>query len=359
MKKFFVIGVLLLTLLSSDLRAADKTLKKEFNTAYKAYVKASDSNNWLEATPHAKQAFELGQQYFELNNKQLTTLHYNYAYALLKNDDKSSAEIELKAVLNKFEQQHGNLAADVVPVLFDLAEVSNKPERVYKKLLNVSKNSDGYNSKLHTGRVTKVALELANKHNSKESKKYLYQALSLLENSEEQQAKNLKAKVLFFLGKYENTAGNRKKAAKQLETAIKGFAETGMESSNYALTARGMLTSIYESLNQREKATEHSVAIAELSPNEDYSEYLPTHKVAPYYPTAALERAMNGYAIVQYTVNKQGYTEDHIVVESSDEMFHRSSIEAAKRFRYKPTVRNGNAIRVPNVQNKFTYKFKR
>jgi len=87
-------------------------------------------------------------------------------------------------------------------------------------------------------------------------------------------------------------------------------------------------------------------------------DYLPIVKVAPIYPDRALSRGVEGYCIVMYTVTRQGTTRDPVVVEDqcTSSLFHRASIQAALKFKYKPRVVDGEAIEVPGVQNKFTYK---
>ena len=87
-------------------------------------------------------------------------------------------------------------------------------------------------------------------------------------------------------------------------------------------------------------------------------DYLPIVKVAPIYPQRALSRGIEGFCVVQYTVTKQGTIRDPFVIEDqcSSSLFHRASIQAALKFKYKPRVLDGQAVEVPGVQNKFTYE---
>jgi len=87
-------------------------------------------------------------------------------------------------------------------------------------------------------------------------------------------------------------------------------------------------------------------------------DYLPIVKVAPIYPQRALSRGVEGYCVVQYTVTKQGTIRDPFVIEDqcTSSLFHRASIQAALKFKYKPRVIDGQAVEVPGVQNKFTYE---
>jgi len=87
-------------------------------------------------------------------------------------------------------------------------------------------------------------------------------------------------------------------------------------------------------------------------------DYLPIVKVAPIYPQRALARSIEGYCVVQYVVTSIGTIRDPFVVEDqcTSSLFHRASIQASLKFKYKPRVIDGEAVEVPGVQNKFTYE---
>ncbi|MGE0485412.1 MAG: energy transducer TonB [Gammaproteobacteria bacterium] len=86
-------------------------------------------------------------------------------------------------------------------------------------------------------------------------------------------------------------------------------------------------------------------------------DYLPIVKVAPIYPQRALSRGVQGDCIVEFTVTRSGTTRDAFAVEGQcDRLFEKASVEAALKFKYKPRVLEGQAVEVPGVRNKFTYK---
>lgn len=87
-------------------------------------------------------------------------------------------------------------------------------------------------------------------------------------------------------------------------------------------------------------------------------DYLPIVKVAPIYPQRALSRSIEGYCVVQYVVTSRGTIREPFVVEDqcTSSLFHRASVQAALKFKYKPRVIDGQAVEVPGVQNKFTYE---
>lgn len=85
-------------------------------------------------------------------------------------------------------------------------------------------------------------------------------------------------------------------------------------------------------------------------------EYLPIVKVQPVYPRRALQRGIEGYVIVEFTVTSNGSVRDPVVVESNPpKVFDNAAIKAALKFKYKPRVIDGQAIEVPGVQNKITF----
>lgn len=86
-------------------------------------------------------------------------------------------------------------------------------------------------------------------------------------------------------------------------------------------------------------------------------EYLPIVKVAPVYPRRALQRGIEGFVIVEFTVTKQGAVKDVVVVEANPEgIFEQAAMDAALKFKYKPRVVNGEAAEVSGVQNRITFQ---
>jgi protein TonB len=87
-------------------------------------------------------------------------------------------------------------------------------------------------------------------------------------------------------------------------------------------------------------------------------DYLPIVKVAPIFPRRALLQGVFGECLVEYTVTTAGTTKDIRVIEDecTSSLFYKSSIEAAKRFKYKPRVIDGVPVEVKGVLNMFYYR---
>lgn len=86
-------------------------------------------------------------------------------------------------------------------------------------------------------------------------------------------------------------------------------------------------------------------------------DYLPIVKIAPIYPQRALQRGLEGNCTVEYTVTTTGATRDVRVLEDrcDSSLWHGPSIDAAKKFKYKPRVIDGEAVEVFGVTNRFIY----
>lgn len=86
-------------------------------------------------------------------------------------------------------------------------------------------------------------------------------------------------------------------------------------------------------------------------------EYLPIVKMSPTYPAKARLNEIEGSCLVTYTVTVTGATKGISVVKGQcPKIFARSAKMAAKKFKYKPRVIDGEAVEVPNVSNRFDFK---
>lgn len=109
---------------------------------------------------------------------------------------------------------------------------------------------------------------------------------------------------------------------------------------------------------QREQAErEHLAALAQAehwaANNHDYA---PLDKPAPDYPERALSRGIEGECTVEYTVTAAGRVENPRIVGECHPLFIRTSMNAAKAFRYQPRRVDGQPQAVANVRNTFHYR---
>lgn len=100
-----------------------------------------------------------------------------------------------------------------------------------------------------------------------------------------------------------------------------------------------------------------NIASAGISATD--GDYLPLVAIAPQYPTRAAQRGIQGWCLVSFTVNGRGEVEEDTIVVVDAEpqnIFDRSSIRAAARFKFQPRVVDGAGVDVPGVQYLFRYQ---
>lgn len=90
--------------------------------------------------------------------------------------------------------------------------------------------------------------------------------------------------------------------------------------------------------------------------NASDAEYLPIVTVPPQYPTRALQRGIEGWCQVMFTVTENGSVIDAKVVDADPpNIFDRASLRAVARFKFNARTRDGEPVQTPGVQYLFTY----
>jgi len=84
--------------------------------------------------------------------------------------------------------------------------------------------------------------------------------------------------------------------------------------------------------------------------------YVPIFKVPPIYPRRAQERGIEGCVMLEFTVTKVGSVREPVVLWSVPSgIFDRAAMRSALKFKYKPQIRDGEAIEVSGVLNQITF----
>lgn len=107
----------------------------------------------------------------------------------------------------------------------------------------------------------------------------------------------------------------------------------------------------------------HRAPKVESPSGPDIGEYgsdgdsLPLVKVEPNYPTRALQRGIEGYVVLSFTVTETGSVEDPVVeVSEPPGVFDRSATKAVQKFKYRPKVVDGVPMRVEGRKHRFVFE---
>lgn len=349
-------------LVSSATFADDKSDKQAFSEAYKAYQEAiAASKPWI-ARGYAKDAYSYGEKIFGADHKNTATLLLNYGR--LVTDDKEARQL-LEEAVNRYEAIYGEDAAELIDPLMGLASKSvrvgtlGKARKLYRRALKLTETHFPDN-KLMVGiiqvEIGKIALHKAH---SKEGLHLLKKASKTLDDVDEKLAAPYRAETEFYLGQYQLALEKPKKATKHLLASLNIYEELAPNSSN-TMTNHAFLIEAYEKMGKRDKATKHCKAIGAKSPRNPNQDYDPVYQVKPIYPVSAQRAGKEGYAIVEVTVDKDGFVQSPTVIEvDGHNAFAESSLEAVTKFRYAPRYENGEAVDTTGVRYRFTYGLSR
>ena len=86
------------------------------------------------------------------------------------------------------------------------------------------------------------------------------------------------------------------------------------------------------------------------------AEYLPIVIVPAQYPNRALQRGIEGWCQVSFTVNELGGVEEAFVVDADPpDIFNSASLRAVARFKFNPRTVDGEPVKTAGVQYVFRY----
>ncbi|MFA5630807.1 MAG: energy transducer TonB [Porticoccaceae bacterium] len=83
---------------------------------------------------------------------------------------------------------------------------------------------------------------------------------------------------------------------------------------------------------------------------------IPLVRVPPDYPMRALNRGIEGWVVVQFTITGTGSVKDAIVIDAKPKgMFDEAAIKAILRYRYNPKIEDGVPVERVGVRQKIVF----
>ena len=77
----------------------------------------------------------------------------------------------------------------------------------------------------------------------------------------------------------------------------------------------------------------------------------PIFRIQPVYPRRAALRNIEGFVILQFDITPIGNTDNITVIQASPpQIFNSNAIQALKKWKYKPKIENGKAVRQNNLK---------
>jgi protein TonB len=96
--------------------------------------------------------------------------------------------------------------------------------------------------------------------------------------------------------------------------------------------------------------TASAISRMDLSAGSD-TDVIPLVRIAPEYPPRALNRGIEGWVQVQFTITATGAVKDAVVVASDPpRLFDEAALRSIARWRYNPKIEGGVAVERIGVQ---------
>ncbi|RZQ54513.1 energy transducer TonB [Pseudoalteromonas phenolica] len=335
-----------LSLLSTTGSFASNTdLNASFNNHYKAYQAAVKSGDKESIIKSARQAYEIGQQFYGEHDVNTVNLAINYANALdNKNPDKLAL---LESNLRIVETHHKENLYTIFDITLPIAQITfdKKSRAALNSLKEIGQKAEERKDYEFAAIAYHEAIKLA-----VQKSKTLPVARKLIRRNDDINKAHLPEVSVQRLTSDMwvaslDEARNRKKAAiNRLEHVVKVFDQNLDFDHPFELTAHSKLVNLYEKSGQSDKATKHCLAIAKMVPWKDTQEQEPLYRAHPKYPSNMARRMKSGWVKLQFTISKSGFVKNIEVMDSSEKGFEKASVKALEQWRYAPKFEDGKPV---------------
>ena len=334
----FIISTLAVGLVFSEENKISRSEHvKAFNEAQRCFN--STSIRQLEKKLHcSKRALERGRFLFEPESLNMAGLTFNYGKTLHRRDSLKSYEV-LSRSLELYEVIYGKNAPEIIHVLIEMGKSS--------RTLSIAKKNFTQTSSEYAGVLLK--LSMSDKFTLLQTLSFASSAYQLYLQEEGVESYNT-AVASFQMGKI-------KFVQKKYKSAIP-YLIGGTEHPDVASFSHGWLVRAYGLTDQDDLASYHAQQLGLLRQGQVDDEFIPVFEPNANYPQFAQRRGLEGYAVIELTISKEGSATDVVLIEESPESwgFGEEALKAGARLLYAPRFVNGEALEVPGVLYKYSFK---
>jgi TonB family protein len=92
---------------------------------------------------------------------------------------------------------------------------------------------------------------------------------------------------------------------------------------------------------------------------QDDRDHVPVVRIAPEYPPEALAAGLDGSVTLEFTITTDGRTADVVAVDSTSPLFEQAAVDALRRWRYAPVMRDDRPFELRGVQTIIRFELAR
>ena len=329
-----------------------------FSHAYQEYNQAVKANNQTDIITYARQAYELGAVKFGVDSLDSAKLAINWANAIVEQSKQKNSgrvvqdnQVEkaqqlFEFALGVYRQQLTENDIDIIDPLIGVAQTTADDAYANKVLFEAIEIAQKSDHELTVAEVKTLAFYrlTGTEFYTRTVRNFAVDAYEIyVRKLPENAIKRVNATYLY--GALNEAMGKHTKAIDALVEVIKQY-QALPYSHPHELRAHALLVDIYQKRGQRDKATEHCVAIGKMTPWSEQQEQTPLFRTPPDYPMSYVSRGKSGWVKLQFTVDEQGFVQSPQVLESKGgSLFEKESIEALSQWRYAPKFVDGKPVK--------------
>ena len=317
--------------------------RKEFNTAYLAYGEAIADSRFADAATHAGEALRLGREVLATDSPEVAILAFNHGFALAKAGRVAEAYRALLEARGLVEKALGQDAAEIIQVEVELAHTgpADQARGHFDKALALASRHHGGDSEF----VADLKVEGATRVLTEGTVELLagaartYDHLARLDKL---------AVARYWLGQRHLDDDRYRDAIGPMSAVV--AANPG--DRELVLMARAKLVEVFERLGERDRATEHCLAIGSVRGFTRPESYKPLYVPDPVYPEELGPDAGIGSVTMEFTVDAEGYVRHPLVVDSrGGGAFSSAALAFAEGIRFAPQFVDDKPLAVPGVRH--------
>ncbi|MBD1388645.1 TonB family protein [Neiella sp. HB171785] len=356
--------ILFLTLLASVNAYSQSDLT--FSQAYQKFNQAYQANNLSERIKYGKIAYELGIEKYGEKAKTSYVLALNWAVSLVEENNRKSARkrVELfQYVIEGYKTIYGQDSEKLIEpyIYYKQAIVAARPKEKRQYLQSVISGLEVINKKVEQGSLTQayiaqVIADTYGKIGDAQTAGEWYQSSYDIYKEQLPENDYRLGIAAFNMGKSSLRQRSFYEAKQYFEQALLGFISEDGRNHKYELSTRAFLVSTLEKMGDSDEATEHVVALGKITPWKPNQRHQPLYRVQPRYPRKALDKGIDGWVALSFTISPTGNVEDIDVVESSNRLFEKPSKDALAKWRYAPKFVDGKAVKSEKLNVRLDFK---
>lgn len=333
-----------------------------FSDAYQSYQTAIQSKDWQRSLSSSALTLEEGLKIFDQQGENIANLRLNHANELIRARQFEQAIDQLNASLDAKTANLGAQSPELVDVLMPLGKSIARTSLEdaiphFSRAIQLTQGNDALRAQLRLN----AGLALFSAGDRKTSQDYLSEAQQYY--SQRFGTQDIRNGIASLnLGRIYFEDRNYGRALPALNMALEAFGSPDPIARQFNAATRKMLVVVLETTGEREKATEHCIALAMLNSVEGNSEAELVFSGRDIKPPMIGVRDSNGInartygatIVVKFDIDEEGYVVNTDIASSTSASMNATALEIAISLRYSPRIEDGK----PVLASGFEYRYK-